>query len=131
GGGGGGAQPGVWQERPAESAPPAPRPQGGAAGGRPGAGGQGGAAQGMGAISQEDLFAIIRAAGILGGGGRGFGGGAPTAEPGDYRVSMTIEGQTYTQTLRVERMAGGASSGFPFEVEEMEKAFSRWMRTQR
>lgn len=125
GGGGGGARPGEWQERPAEQSPPAPRPQGG----RPGAGGQGGP-QGMAAISQEDLFAIIRAAGIMGGGGRGFGGGAPTAEPGDYRVSMTIEGQTYTQTLRVERMAGGGQSGFPFELEAMEKAYSRWLRTQ-
>jgi hypothetical protein len=126
GGGGGGAQPGVWQDRPAEQSPPAPRPQGG----RPAGAGQGGGAQGMGAMTQEDLFAIIRAAGIMGG-GRGFGGGgAPTAEPGDYRVSMTVDGQTYTQTLRVERMAGGAASGFPFEVEEMEKAYSRWMRTQ-
>lgn len=87
----------------------------------------------MGAITQEDLFAIVRAAGIMGGGGggRGFGGGAPTAEPGDYRVAMTVDGQTYTQTLRVERMAGGGQSGFPFELEEMEKAFTRWMRTQR
>lgn len=121
GGGGGGPQPGVWVERPAESAPPAPA--------RPQAGGPGGQGGGMG-ITQEDLFAIIRAAGILGGGGRGFGGGVPVAESGDYLISMTIEGQTYTQKLRVERMAGGASSGFPFEVEEMEKAYSRWLRTQ-
>ncbi|WKW10932.1 hypothetical protein Strain138_000165 [Pseudogemmatithrix spongiicola] len=135
GGGGGGAQPGVWQDRPAEQSPPAARPQGGAGGrpgGAPGAGAPGAGAQGMGGITQEDLFAIIRAAGIMGGGGGGFGGGgAPTAEPGDYRVAMTIEGQTYTQTLRVERMAGGGSSGFPFEVEEMEKAYTRWLRTQR
>ncbi|MBA3854045.1 MAG: hypothetical protein C0503_06490 [Gemmatimonas sp.] len=134
GGGGGGGQPGVWQARPAEQSPPAPRPQGGAGGqgGRPGAGGQGGPPGGMEGLTQEDLFAIIRAAGIMGGGGGGgFGGGAPTAEPGSYRVAMTIEGQTYTQTLRVERMAGGGASGFPFELEEMERAYNRWLRTQR
>jgi photosystem II stability/assembly factor-like uncharacterized protein len=134
GGGGGGPQPGVFTPRPAEQAPPPPRGQGGQ-GGRPGAGGQGGqggAPAGMGAITQEDLFAIIRAAGIMGGGGGGgFGGGAPVAEPGTYRVAMTIEGQTYTQTLRVERMAGGGGSGFPFELEELERAYNRWLRTQR
>lgn len=66
-----------------------------------------------------------------GGGGGGFGGGAPTAEAGSYVVAMTVEGQTYRQTLRVERMAGGGGSGFPFELEEMERAYNRWLRTQR
>jgi hypothetical protein len=140
GGGGGGAQPGVWQDRPAEQSPPAPRPQGGAGGpgGRPGAGGQGGAggagAQGgMMGITQEDLFAIIRATGMMGGGGGGGfgGGGAPVAESGTYRVVTTIDGQTYTQTLRVERMAGGGASGFPFELETMEREYNRWLRRQR
>jgi len=140
GGGGGQQQPGRWNERPAESAPPAPARPAGAAGGaggqRPaggaGQGGQGGQGAGMGAITQEDLFAILRAAGVTGGGGGGFGGGgAPTAEAGTYVVAMTVEGQTYRQTLRVERMAGGGGSGFPFELEEMERAYNRWLRTQR
>lgn len=43
---------------------------------------------------------------------------------------MTVEGETYRQTLRVERMAGGSGSSFPFELEEMEKAFNRWLRAQ-
>lgn len=84
----------------------------------------------MAAITQDDLFAIIRAAGAMGGGGGGFGGGAPIAEPGTYVVAMTVEGETYRQTLRVERMAGGSGSSFPFELEEMEKAFNRWLRAQ-
>jgi hypothetical protein len=145
GGGGGGAQqqPGRWVERPAESAPPAARPAGAGAGrpGAPGAGAPGAGAPGAGApgaggpggmaaITQDDLFAIIRAAGAMGGGGGGFGGGAPIAEPGTYVVAMTVEGETYRQTLRVERMAGGSGSGFPFELEEMEKAFNRWLRAQ-
>lgn len=135
GGGGGGGQPGVWQERPAEQAPPRPAGQGGPGGpggaGRPGAGGAGQAGA-MGNVSQEEIFAIIRAAGVMGGGGGGGGfGGGSVAEPGTYRVAMTVEGQTYTQTMRVERMAGGSGSGFPFEVEEMERAFNRWLRAQR
>jgi hypothetical protein len=137
GGGGGQAQPGRWVERPGESAPPPAPGQGGGrggAGGPPGGapGGQGGQGAGMGGVTQEDLFAILRATGMMGGGGGGgFGGGAPVAEPGTYVVAMTVEGQTYTQTLRVERMAGGGGSGFPFELEEMERAYNRWLRTQR
>ena len=44
---------------------------------------------------------------------------------------MTVDGQTYRQTLRVERRAGGEASGFPFEVEEMMKAFEKWGRDKR
>ena len=37
----------------------------------------------------------------------------PIAEPGDYLVSMTVDGQTYRQTLRVERtVGGGVARGF-------------------
>lgn len=122
GGGFGGGQPGRWNERPAEQAAPA-----GGQGGRgaaPAAGGQ----QMMG-IDQSDLFNIMRALGVTGGGGGGFGGaGIPIAEPGDYLVSMTVDGQTHKQVLRVERRAGGASSGFPFEVEAMMKAYERWLK---
>ncbi len=127
GGGGGGAQPGVFVERPAEQAPPRTPPAGGRPGGPGGAGGQG-AAMGL---DQSTLFDILRATGMTGGGGGGFfGGGAPVAEPGTYMVSLTVEGQTHTQTLRVERMAGGGTSGFPFEVEEMMKAYERYLRSK-
>lgn len=121
GGGGGQPQPGVWVERPAEQAPPPARGAGG------GPGGQGaGAAMGL---DQGDLFTIMRAIGVTGGGGGGGfgGGGAPIAEPGDYLVSMTVDGQTFRQTLRVERRSGGGASGFPFEVEDLLKEYSRWL----
>lgn len=84
-------------------------------------------------MDQNDLFAIIRATGAMGGGGGGGGGfgGVPVAEPGDYLVSMTVDGQTYRQTLRVERMVGGGGSGLPFELEDMIKQYERWVRYQR
>ena len=84
-------------------------------------------------MDQNELFAIIRATGAMGGGGGGggFGGGVPVAEPGDYLVSMTVDGQTYRQTLRVERMVGGGGSGLPFELEDMIKQYERWLRYQR
>ena len=84
-------------------------------------------------MDQNELFGIMRATGAMGGGGGGglFGGGVPIAEAGDYLVSMTIDGQTYRQTLRVERTVGGGGSGLPFELEDMMKQYERWMRTQR
>ncbi|HEY9225435.1 MAG TPA: hypothetical protein VIP11_02230, partial [Gemmatimonadaceae bacterium] len=45
-------------------------------------------------------------------------GGATTANTGDYLVSMTIGGQTYKQTFRVERVSGGGDSGNPFGVDD-------------
>ena len=81
-------------------------------------------------VDQSQLFDIMRALGVTagGGGGGGFGGGAPSVSTGDYLVSMTVDGQTIRQTLRVERLSGGDSGGFPFEVEEMLKAFEEWLR---
>ncbi len=131
GGGAGGPQ--RWVERPGESAP---APAGGA-GGRGGAGGgAAGGAGGQGAamgLDQTVLFDIMRAVGVTqgGGGGGGFGGGgAGVVEPGDYLVTMTVDGQSYKQTLRVERRSGGGGSGFPFEVEEMLNAYDKWLRKQ-
>jgi photosystem II stability/assembly factor-like uncharacterized protein len=128
GGGGGGrggpAQPGRWVERPAEQAV--------SAGGRGGPGGAGGQAAGEGAaagLDQSDLFTVMRALGVTGGGGgRGFGGGGSVVSTGDYLVSMTVDGNTTRQKLRVERLSGGDSSGFPFEVEEMLQAYEEWAR---
>ena len=51
--------------------------------------------------------------------------------PGDYLLSMTIDGVTHRQTLRVERASGSGASGFSFEVEEMLTQYTRWLRTQR
>lgn len=112
GGGGGGARTG-WVERRAEQAPTS------AAGAT--------APANMG-IEQSELFGIMRALGVTGRGGRGFGGGAAPVEPGNYLVSMTVDGQTTRQTLRVERAVGGGTSEFSFEVEAMMKAYERYMR---
>ncbi len=51
-----------------------------------------------------------------GGGGGGFGGGAGQAQAntGDYLVTMTVNGQTYKQTFRVEKISGDGDTGFSF-----------------
>jgi photosystem II stability/assembly factor-like uncharacterized protein len=87
-------------------------------GGR-GAGGGGGGRGGRGA-NPGDVGSVNRIWGIIGmsapggggggrGGGRGFGGGelAPT---GDYLVTLTIGGQTYKQTFRVEQSNTSSTS---------------------
>lgn len=125
-GGFGGGQPQRWNERAAEQAAPA----GGQGGGRGGAAPPPGGPQMMG-IDQTVLFDVMRALGVTqggGGGGGGFGGGASVVESGNYLVSMTVDGQTQKQVLRVERRAGGGASGFPFEVEEMFKAYDKYLR---
>ena len=88
----------------------------------------------MGGLDQNQLFDVMRAIGVTGGGGSGGGfggGGIPIADTGDYLVSITVDGQTMKQPLRVERRAGGASSGFPFELEEMMTAYEKWLKRQR
>lgn len=134
GGGFGGGQSQRWVDRPAEG----PATQAGGRGGAGGGGGAGGAAGGamaqMMGMDQNQLFEVMRAIGVMGGGGGGggFGGGSiPIAETGDYLVSITIDSQTMKQPLRVERLAGGASSGFPFELEEMMTAYEKWLKRQR
>ena len=81
-------------------------------------------------LDQDKLFEIMRALGVTqggGGGGGGFGAGVPIVNTGDYLVSITVDGQTMKQTLRVERRAGGDSSGFPFELQAMLDAYAEWM----
>ena len=49
-----------------------------------------------------------------GGGGGGFGrGNVRNADTGDYRVVMQVDGKTYTQVLRVVRVAPGQVSIMP------------------
>jgi hypothetical protein len=57
--------------------------------------------------------------GIGGGGGfGGFGGGAtPLVAPGDYLVSITVNGKKLSQVLRVERSSGSGAQGGSFEEE--------------
>lgn len=57
------------------------------------------------------------AGGRGGGGGGGFGGlgaGGGTANTGDYLVQVILNGQTFKQTLRVERVSGGGDGANPF-----------------
>ena len=115
GGGGFGGQAGRWQDRPGET------PAGAGGGGR---GPGGGAAGGAGAApDMNQLFGVMQAAlgragmnQLFGGGGRRGGGATPLVGTGDYLVSITVGGQTLKQVLRVERVSGGAGTGFPFET---------------
>jgi hypothetical protein len=53
-----------------------------------------------------------------GGGGGGFGGGGATmVGTGDYVVTLTVGGQTYKQTFRVERVSGGGDVTLDFGNE--------------
>lgn len=53
------------------------------------------------------------------GGGGGFGGaGQSLANTGDYLVTMTVNGQTFKQTLRVERVSGSDEANPQFGEDE-------------
>jgi photosystem II stability/assembly factor-like uncharacterized protein len=88
-----------------------------AAGGRGAGGGGRGAGRGG---NPGDIGAVNRIWGIIGmsppgggggrGGGRGFGGGGELAPTGDYLATLTIGGQTYKQTFRVEQSNTGSST---------------------
>ncbi len=107
GGRGGGQR--DFVERPAESS------AGG--GGRGGRGGGGGGGAG-GAPDVRQIFRLLRTPGSRGRFGGRRGGGGQVVESGDYLVSITVEGKTLTQVLRVERVNGsGRGSGFGFESQ--------------
>ena len=53
-------------------------------------------------------------AGGRGGGGFNIAGGPGLANTGDYLVTMTVNGHTYKQSFRVERVSGGEDAGFGF-----------------
>ncbi len=96
-------------------------PAAGGRGARGGRGGRGGTGDNLSPVQQ--IWNIIGmnppAVGGRGGGGGGFGGaGANMANTGDYLVTMTVGGQTFKQTLRVERVSGGADAGFGFGEDE-------------
>ena len=55
-----------------------------------------------------DLIGIRPTGGRGGGGGFGGRGGGGLVDTGDYLVTMTVDGQTYRQVLRVERASGSA-----------------------
>jgi photosystem II stability/assembly factor-like uncharacterized protein len=103
-------------------------------GGGRGAGGGGGGG-GRGGAASADVGPIQRIWGIIGmspaaaggggrGGGGGFGGGGLVAPTGDYLVTLTVGGQTYKQTFRVEQ-TNNAGMSSPFSPEEQAKAKAR------
>ncbi|MFN8669372.1 MAG: hypothetical protein U0164_19455 [Gemmatimonadaceae bacterium] len=119
--GGGMGQSTVWNPRPGEQA--AAQRGGGGGGGR---GGAAGAAAAAGITDPNVAFQIVQLLNPRGGGG---GGGfnipgaprtqAPIVQPGDYLVSITVNGKTLKQTLRVERASGtGVVSSFFEEDDE-------------
>jgi photosystem II stability/assembly factor-like uncharacterized protein len=113
----------------------APRNAAGAAAPAAGRGGRGrNAAQG--AMGDASLDPIARIWSLIGmnppniggrGGGGGFGGaGGTLANTGDYLVTMTVNGQTYKQTFRVERVSGGEEVAPQFGDEEKHDQSGRY-----
>ncbi|MDE3216060.1 MAG: hypothetical protein KGO03_06660 [Gemmatimonadota bacterium] len=103
-----------WNPRPAEG------PVVGERGGRGGAARLGAALSGM-DIANMFPGGIMQLADLLGMGGRGGGGffgrgrGATIVDAGDYMVTITVNGDTQKQVLRVNRLpGGGAAGGFGF-----------------
>jgi hypothetical protein len=109
GGGGGGLDSATAALFAPREAPAAP------AGGRGGRGGRGANAA-QGATGDASLDPIGRIWALIGltppnlggrGGGGGFGGaGATIVNTGDYLVTMVVNGQTFKQAFRVERVSG-------------------------
>ena len=113
GGGGGGFGAGQpWNERPGES--------GGQRGGA--AGRAAGMAAAAGITDPNQAFTIIRLLRPAGGGGGFTLPGAPRTqpgivEPGDYLISITVNGKTQKQRLRVERASGSSTVSSFFEEQ--------------
>jgi photosystem II stability/assembly factor-like uncharacterized protein len=104
----------------------------GAGGGGGGAGAPAGGRGGRG--STGDISPVNRIWGIIGmsqpgggaggRGGRGGFGGGELAPTGDYLVTLTIGGQTYKQTFRVEATTNAVTSS-PFGPDDEAKAKSK------
>jgi hypothetical protein len=121
-GAGGLGQSTVWNPRPGEQA--AAQRGGGGGGGRAGAAG---AAAAAGITDPNVAMQIVqllnpRGGGFGGGGGFGLPGGArtqaPIVQPGDYLISITVNGKTLKQTLRVERASGSGIVSSFFEDDD-------------
>ena len=118
--GGGMGQSTVWNPRPGEQSA---AQRGGGGGGR---GGAAGAAAAAGITDPNLAFQIVQLlnprGGGFGGGGFGLPGGArtqaPIGPPGDYLVSITVNGKTLKQTLRVERASGSGMVSSFFEEDD-------------
>jgi BNR/Asp-box repeat len=130
GGGGGGLDSATAALFAPGNVPAAPAPAG-----RGGRGGRNAAQGAMGDASLDPIGRIWALIGMSppnvggrgGGGGGGFGGAAATiANTGDYLVSMVVNGQTYKQTFRVERVSGGGEVAPQFGDEEKHDQSGRY-----
>ena len=105
-----------------------------AAAGRGARGGRGGAMGDATLNPVERIWSLIGmnppapAGGRGGGGGGAFGGGAATttANTGDYLVTLLVNGQSYRQTFRVERVSGGGDSANPFGGDDEHDQLGRY-----
>ena len=108
-GGGGGGRAGRGGEagfvaRPAEGPVP----------GAPARGGRGGAAVDVPGAFPGGFRQMSELFGMRGRGGFGRGAGGNIVDSGDYMVSITVDGVTQKQILRVDRLSGGGAAGFDF-----------------
>ncbi len=113
GGFGRGAFANVCAEPPAGAAPAAAAPA---------RAGRGRGRNPQGAMGDQALDPVARVWQLIGlpspcagngrGGGFNFAGGAGLANTGDYLVTMTVNGQTYKQSFRVERVNGSDQQDF-------------------
>lgn len=69
-----------------------------------------------------DDFAALGLGGGGGGGRGGRGGGQQNAlmGTGDYKVTLVVGGQSYTTTVRIERISGGEGGGGFFGTDDDE-----------
>jgi hypothetical protein len=105
--------------------------RGGARGGRAGRGGAAQGAMGDARLNPvEHIWALIGMnppAPVSGRGGGGFAAAPGTvANTGDYLVTLVVNGQSYRQTLRVERTSGGGEAGFQFGEDEDHDQLGRY-----
>jgi len=57
-----------------------------------------------------------------GGGGFGGVGGASLANTGDYLVTMVVNGKTYKESFRVERVSGGQEDAPQFGQDSRDRS---------
>lgn len=88
------------------------------------AGGMGGLQAAFGPLRDAlgDDFGALGLFPGMGGGGRGGRGGQQNVlmGTGDYKVTLVVGGQSYTTTLRIERVSGGEGGGGFFGADDEE-----------
>ncbi|HVX42160.1 MAG TPA: hypothetical protein VHB25_21545 [Gemmatimonadaceae bacterium] len=94
-----------------------------------------------GAVGEAALDPVARVWQLIGlpspcaggrGGGFNFGGGPGLANTGDYLVTMTVNGKTYKQAFRVERVTGSDQQDFGgFTGEEHDQSQARRAKSKK